>query len=260
MSAEEGLTQLAKGIKNRKTGRTGMNEQSSRSHSVLTLTIDSIFHGVKRSSRLNLIDLAGSENQSTSTASSAKQLGEANAINLSLTFLSTLLRDIAANKPFLNYRNSKLTSLLRDSLGGNTRTCVIANVSSLRACEGQTLSTLKFAVNLKAVRNKPTKNEVISGDAQIAKLQTALSAANAELKKANTTKAQAVSEREKAIGQLKETEAKYGQCSTSSHLISFACRLSVSLITRVCGCVGVGVLHACVQITANHKLINCRYQ
>jgi hypothetical protein len=184
---------------------------------------------VKRTSRLHLIDLAGSENQNTSAASTQTQFKESTQINLSLTYLSTLLREMAERKPFLNYRNSKLTHLLRDSLGGNTRTCVIANVNAsrkyvwcgvvlcvcniicyvishtslfcchLNSCESVTLSTLKFANNTKAVRNKPTRNEQLSGDVQLQKLQREMLELRKQATAAATAQAQAQAEVSSAL-------------------------------------------------------------
>lgn len=143
-----------------------MNSESSRSHTILTLTVKGTKNGLVQTSCLNLIDLAGSENQSSSKASNATQLGEACKINLSLTYLGSLLRDVATGKGFINYRNSKLTLLLKDSIGGNAKTCVIATVNPASAYRQQTLSTLKFASHLKYVRNSAVRNLSTSNDAE----------------------------------------------------------------------------------------------
>lgn len=102
--------------------------------------------------------MAGSENQQNAKSNSSTQFGEAVKINLSLTYLGTLLRDVALGKKFVNYRNSKLTMLLKDSLGGNTKTCVIANISAAEKFLENSISTLKFASHLKFVRNNAKRN------------------------------------------------------------------------------------------------------
>eukprot|EP00462_Mataza_sp_D1_P028081 CAMPEP_0175174016 /NCGR_PEP_ID=MMETSP0087-20121206/32389_1 /TAXON_ID=136419 /ORGANISM="Unknown Unknown, Strain D1" /LENGTH=1217 /DNA_ID=CAMNT_0016465421 /DNA_START=129 /DNA_END=3782 /DNA_ORIENTATION=+ len=168
-SADMALELLQKGIKNRKTGKTAMNSESSRSHSVLTVSLTSSTADTESSdistsspamqcSRLYLIDLAGSENQKTATSSSASQFGESCGINLSLTYLGTCLREIVRGAPFVQYRNSKLTMLLKDSLGGNTKTAVICTIGSSEQHVANTHSTLKFAADMKQVRNRAARN------------------------------------------------------------------------------------------------------
>eukprot|EP00761_Pharyngomonas_kirbyi_P005080 gb/GECH01005085.1/.p1 GENE.gb/GECH01005085.1/~~gb/GECH01005085.1/.p1 ORF type:complete len:1255 (+),score=357.08 gb/GECH01005085.1/:1-3765(+) len=166
---------LVKGNANRHTGATGMNKESSRSHSVFTVTVESktqTSSGVTkvRMSRLNLIDLAGSERQKM-TRTKGIALKEASNINKSLSALGrviTALVDVANGKQrHVHYRDSKLTFLLRDSLGGNSRTFIIAAVSPSDACFGETLGTLKFAQRAKYIRNKPIVNEDMSGSVTV---------------------------------------------------------------------------------------------
>jgi kinesin family protein 15 len=156
-TSREALALTLRGVRRRATDATQMNEFSSRSHCFLSLTVESTLQGFTTRSRLHLVDLAGSEDQRWG-GNDAKQFGEAVHINLSLTYLGQLLRDVAAEKEFCNYRNCNLTHLLRDSLGGNAKTCVIANVSPEPLFRHETLSTLRFAAHLRFVRNRATRN------------------------------------------------------------------------------------------------------
>jgi len=147
------LALIQQGAKNRHVGSTSMNKESSRSHSVLTTIIEtkSMSEGGVwniKTSRFHIIDLAGSE-RSKYTNTVGERLKEAGMINKSLSALGNVINslvDISEGKSrHVHYRDSKLTFLLRDSLGGNSKTVIIANVSSSSICYGETLSTLKFA-------------------------------------------------------------------------------------------------------------------
>ncbi|KAH1116640.1 hypothetical protein GLYMA_17G038700v4 [Glycine max] len=165
------LRLLLQGTANRKVAATHMNCESSRSHSVFTCIIesqwekDSMTHF--RFARLNLVDLAGSERQKSSGADS-ERLKEAANINKSLSTLGLVIMtlvDLAHGKPrHVPYRDSRLTFLLQDSLGGNSKTMIIANVSPSICCANETLSTLKFAQRAKLIQNNAKVNEDASGD------------------------------------------------------------------------------------------------
>jgi kinesin family protein 15 len=113
-SAEQAIALLNRGASNRRVRATAMNAESSRSHSVFTVELKSTTNkgGAEeiRCSRLNLIDLAGSERYKNTQAS---DLTEASSINLSLTHLGQVIKCLASKQAFVPYRNSKLTSLLR---------------------------------------------------------------------------------------------------------------------------------------------------
>jgi kinesin family member 15 len=114
-----------------------------------------------KTSKLNFVDLAGSERQKQSQVA-GERLKEAGNINKSLTLLGLVINSLVENSQGKNrhvpYRDSKLTFILRDSLGGNSRTCMIANVTSASTSFAETLSTLKFAQRAKLIKNKVQKN------------------------------------------------------------------------------------------------------
>ncbi|XP_059641625.1 kinesin-like protein KIN-12C [Cornus florida] len=165
------LKLLLQGAANRKIAATHMNSESSRSHSVFTCIIES--HWEKdsmthlRFGRLNLVDLAGSERQKSSGAE-GNRLKEAANINRSLSILGLVIMslvDLAHGKQrHIPYRDSRLTFLLQDSLGGNSKTTMIANVSPSFCSANETLSTLKFAQRAKLIQNNAKVNEGASGD------------------------------------------------------------------------------------------------
>ncbi|CAA3022560.1 kinesin KIN-12D [Olea europaea subsp. europaea] len=165
------LQLLSQGSANRKVAATNMNRESSRSHSVFTCVIESRWENDSttnfRFARLNLVDLAGSERQKTSGAE-GERLKEAASINKSLSTLGhviMVLVDVAHGRPrHVPYRDSRLTFLLQDSLGGNSKTMMIANVSPSICCAAETLNTLKFAQRAKLIQNNAVINEDSSKD------------------------------------------------------------------------------------------------
>ncbi|CAJ1392903.1 unnamed protein product [Effrenium voratum] len=176
-TASDAFHVLWKGLHQRHVASTQMNELSSRSHSVFTLKLEAsstTAGGVTSTkvARLNLIDLAGSERQSfdphqPSTHESLR-VKEAGAINRSLSALTNVIMSLSQRRagqrqPFVRYRDSKLTFLLRDSLGGNSKTHIAACVSPSAMCFGETLSTLKFAARAKHIRCTAVMNEEYSG-------------------------------------------------------------------------------------------------
>ncbi|XP_062839882.1 kinesin-like protein KIF15 isoform X2 [Anolis carolinensis] len=170
-SAAEAYQVLTMGWRNRRVASTSMNRESSRSHAVFTIIIESIEKNNEitniRSSQLNLVDLAGSERQKDTHAEGAR-LKEAGNINRSLSCLGqviTALVDVGNGKQrHICYRDSRLTFLLRDSLGGNAKTSIIANVHPGSRCFGETLSTLNFAQRAKLIKNKAVINEDTQGN------------------------------------------------------------------------------------------------
>ncbi|KOC59581.1 Kinesin-like protein KIF3B [Habropoda laboriosa] len=161
-SAAEIQQLMDTGNQNRTIGATNMNEHSSRSHAIFLITIEmgSIGdNGGIRVGRLNLVDLAGSERQSK-TGASGKRLKEASKINLSLSALGNVISALVDGKTtHVPYRDSKLTRLLQDSLGGNSKTIMVANIGPASYNYDETLTTLRYANRAKNIKNKPRINE-----------------------------------------------------------------------------------------------------
>ncbi|GAB1296063.1 Kinesin-like protein [Apodemus speciosus] len=152
------------GHKNRSVGATNMNEHSSRSHAIFTITIECSEKGVDgnmhvRVGKLHLVDLAGSERQAK-TGATGQRLKEATKINLSLSTLGNVISALVDGKStHVPYRNSKLTRLLQDSLGGNSKTMMCANIGPADYNYDETISTLRYANRAKNIKNKARINE-----------------------------------------------------------------------------------------------------
>ena len=153
------------GGKNRSVGATLLNADSSRSHSIFTIDLEGCVRAsqgekeVYRTGKLNLVDLAGSERQSKS-GSSGERFKESTKINLSLSVLGNVISALVDGKAkHVPYRDSKLTRLLQDSLGGNSKTLMVACISPGENNYEETLSTLRYAKRAKDIKNKPKINE-----------------------------------------------------------------------------------------------------
>ncbi|WFC98658.1 Kinesin- motor protein [Malassezia yamatoensis] len=162
-SAEHGLRLLRRGSQKRHIASTRCNESSSRSHCVFTLHVHVKEKGargeeVMRTGKLNLVDLAGSENIGRSGAEN-KRAREAGMINQSLLTLGRVINALVDGSSHVPYRESRLTRLLQDSLGGKTKTCIIATVSDERENLEETLSTLDYASRAKSIKNRPEINQ-----------------------------------------------------------------------------------------------------
>ena len=149
---------LDKGNKNRHVGATSMNDQSSRSHSLFTVYLEIEENGKIRSGKLNLVDLAGSERVGKTNAT-GQTFDEGKKINLSLTALGSVIDALSSNRKHIPYKDSKLTRLLADSLGGNTKTVMFANISPASYNYEETVGTLRYASRAKLIKNAPKINE-----------------------------------------------------------------------------------------------------
>lgn len=152
------------GMKNRATGSTNMNATSSRSHSLFQIQIERSEIGADgkqhiKAGKLNMVDLAGSE-RIAKTGATGDRLKEALKINLSLSTLCHVISALIDPKStYVPYRDSKLTRLLQDSLGGNTKTLMISNVGPADYNYDETLNTLRYASRAKSIKNQPKINE-----------------------------------------------------------------------------------------------------
>jgi len=190
-SVQEMNQVLEAGLSNRSTGATNMNEQSSRSHSIFLITVEQCGlggdgQGHIRVGKLNMVDLAGSERQSK-TGATGERLKEATKINLSLSALGNVISALVDGKSsHIPYRDSKLTRLLQDSLGGNTKTVMVANCGPADYNYDETLSTLRYAYRAKSIKNKPRINEDPK-DAMIREFQEEIMRLKAELESSQAT-------------------------------------------------------------------------
>ncbi|CAO1329328.1 unnamed protein product [Diamesa hyperborea] len=184
-SENEILGHFDLGNKNKRMGETGMNEQSSRSHTIFRITIESREQGKTSTdssvqiSNLNLVDLAGSE-RASQTKATGNRAKEGAFINKSLLFLSLVIQKLseasesASNeKAYINFRDSKLTRILQASLGGNALTSIICTITP--AVLDETYYTLTFAQRAKKIKNKPKVNEVVSEQVMMKRLEKEIS-------------------------------------------------------------------------------------
>ncbi|XP_031686002.1 centromere-associated protein E isoform X10 [Oncorhynchus kisutch] len=168
-SPEQALAWIRKGEKNRHYGKTKMNQRSSRSHTIFRMILESRDRGDSASgensdcaiivSHLNLVDLAGTE-RASQTGAEGTRFKEGCNINRSLFTLGQVIKKLSdeTQKGFTNYRDSKLTRILQNSLGGNAKTVIICTITPVTLEE--TLSTLQFASAAKNMKNDPHVTEV----------------------------------------------------------------------------------------------------
>ncbi|XP_032489252.1 centromere-associated protein E isoform X5 [Phocoena sinus] len=170
-TSEMALKWITKGEKNRHYGITKMNQRSSRSHTIFRMILESRekgepsnFEGSVKVSHLNLVDLAGSE-RAAQTGAEGLRLKEGCNINRSLFILGQVIKKLSDGQVggFINYRDSKLTRILQNSLGGNAKTRIICTITPVSFDE--TLTTLQFASTAKHMKNTPYVNEVSNDEA-----------------------------------------------------------------------------------------------
>jgi kinesin family protein 3/17 len=196
-SPNEIYSLMQKGAMSRATASTKMNDVSSRSHAVFIIIVEQMStidddmsgNGPKeiRVGKLNLVDLAGSERVRV-TGATGKRLEECKKINQSLSALGNVisaLTDHKQPKTHIPYRDSKITRLLEDSLGGNCITTMMAMVSPALEAFGESLSSLKFANRAKNIRNEPIINEDVDQKALLRKYEFELLKLRTELDERN---------------------------------------------------------------------------
>jgi hypothetical protein len=193
-STEDVLELMKVGQRNRAVGATALNERSSRSHSVLTVHVQGtdLGSGAVLRGSLHLVDLAGSERVDKSEAT-GDRLKEAQHINKSLSALGDVIAALAQKSGHVPYRNSKLTQLLQDSLGGQAKTLMFVHISPDVESFGETVSTLKFAervssVELGAARSNKESGEVQNLRDEVAQLRDAAAKKDAEIERLQALK------------------------------------------------------------------------
>ena len=202
-STNECKEAFIKGEKNRNTECTRMNAHSSRSHALLIAKIEKTFNDKQNKDHvitrgmLYLVDLAGSE-RVHKTKAQEERLEEAKKINFSLLTLGNCINALIDPKTtHIPYRNSKLTRILQDSLGGNAKTSLIVNISPSTYNTEETISSLNFGLRAMSVQNKPMINEAEDFQAQCQQLQEDYDKLAEEYNKLKSVYEEVVEENEK---------------------------------------------------------------
>ena len=219
---------LERGEQCRTKASTKMNDVSSRSHAVFTIILEQmkISDGKKRfkSGKLNMVDLAGSERIKI-TGATGKQLDESRRINKSLSALGNVINALTDSKTkHIPYRDSKLTRLLQNSLGGNCKTSMIAMISPYDGSYNESISTLNFAKRAKTIRIKASINEEVNQKSLISQYEKELNRlrhelnekneiikSNAFLKKIEMEKIQAEKDKNEALQALEKASLRFLQ-------------------------------------------------
>mmetsp|Transcript_2435 Transcript_2435/g.5447 ORF Transcript_2435/g.5447 Transcript_2435/m.5447 type:complete len:928 (+) Transcript_2435:38-2821(+) len=163
-TVEDVQTSMNEASSNRSVAQTDMNEHSSRSHCIVTVktVVEQKDPKCKYVGKLHLVDLAGSENTNRSGAK-GKQMTEASNINKSLAALGDVMMSLQGKSEHVPYRNSKLTMMLKDSLGGDAKTLMIVQISPAQTSCVETLSSLNFASRARNVELGKAKKNVVKG-------------------------------------------------------------------------------------------------
>ncbi|XP_070293052.1 uncharacterized protein [Salvelinus sp. IW2-2015] len=158
-SAGELFAMFQQACANRHNAATKMNVESSRSHLIIGIMVESrnLTNGSVSFGKLSLVDLAGSE-RAAKTGAKDDQLKEANSINKSLSALGDVISALSSDLPHIPYRNSKLTQIMQDSLGGNAKTLMVVNVSPSECNLDETLTSLIYATRVKTITNIAQRN------------------------------------------------------------------------------------------------------
>ncbi|XP_016297019.1 centromere-associated protein E-like [Sinocyclocheilus anshuiensis] len=214
-SPEQALSWITKGEKNRHYGKTKMNQRSSRSHTIFRMILESRERsdpvssenadGAIIVSHLNLVDLAGAERASQTGAEGAR-FKEGCNINRSLFTLGQVIKKLSdeSQKGFLNYRDSKLTRILQNSLGGNAKTVIICTITP--ATVDETVSTLQFASAAKRMKNDPHVTEVSDEGALLRRYRNEIVDLKRRLQEVSSVTQTTATERESLCQLLQEKD------------------------------------------------------
>eukprot|EP01133_Synstelium_polycarpum_P017885 gene17885-21334_t len=242
-SLDEAFAFLNKSNNNRAVAATKMSQSSSRSHSILMIELSQqnlLDLGTKKS-KLYLVDLAGSERQSK-TGAEGDRMQEAKTINSSLLALGGVINALTITNKHVPYRDSKLTRVLQESLGGNSKTTLIIACSPSNTNESETLSTIQFGLRAKNITNKPKINKEVTVDElkrivenlklRIKELETEVDT----LHQLNTTQASEI-EQMKQNPQQQQQHGNYNvdslmaECPPSPELVSLTCNRKATTTT-----------------------------
>ena len=188
-SFDQVLILLNYGEEHRAYRETTIHEHSSRSHTLFKLFVESVGkqEGRLKYGALNLVDLAGSERLGEFEVRGQEQMGETGHINKSLFVLANVINKLAEGRnQHIPYRDSKLTRVLSQALGGNSLTAIVCTVSPAAMNFYQTLSTLRFATRAKTVRNAPQINEILDDATAAAEYRAEVLHLRSELKSSTT--------------------------------------------------------------------------
>ncbi|XP_033108904.1 kinesin-like protein KIF27 [Anneissia japonica] len=205
-SMEDVMSCLASGSSHRQTGSTNMNEHSSRSHAIFTIVLhqnwqdedekdrkpnknheDDVTYNHLRTSKFHFVDLAGSE-RAHRTGNAGERFKESVYINSGLLALGNVISALSDQKKknaHIPYRDSKITRILKDSLGGNAKTCMITCISPSAVNFDETLNSLKYANRAKNIKNKPIVNQDVQS-IRMEEMQTEIQALREELQRQKT--------------------------------------------------------------------------
>jgi len=161
---------INRGFRNRTVASTKMNSESSRSHCIFTMWVKKETSEGATEAKVNLVDLAGSE-RVAKTGAEGIRLREANSINVALSALSQVINALANKQNFIPYRSSIITLLLRESLGGNSKTIMVCAISPADDNALESWSTLRYAQRAKEVENKVKVNRAVDSKVLIARLR-----------------------------------------------------------------------------------------
>ena len=159
-SARQLLDEIARGQKSRHTSSTQMNRESSRSHLIMSVMITStnLQTQAVTQGKLSFVDLAGSE-RTKKSGSVGEQMREAQSINKSLSALGDVISALASEATHVPFRNHKLTMLMSDSLGGNSKTLMFVNVSPTDSNLDESQNSLLYAQRVRTIKNEARRNE-----------------------------------------------------------------------------------------------------
>ncbi|XP_061552319.1 centromere-associated protein E isoform X2 [Phycodurus eques] len=219
-SPAQALAWIRKGEKNRHYGMTKMNQRSSRSHTIFRMILESRERSDLASgenadgaiivSHLNLVDLAGSE-RASQTGAEGTRLKEGCNINRSLFTLGQVIKKLSEESPsgFINYRDSKLTRILQNSLGGNAKTVILCTITTTFLDE--TLRTLQFACTAKKMKNDPHVTEVSDDGALLKRYRNEIVDLKRRLQEVSLVTQTTATEREVLSQLLQEKEQLQGE-------------------------------------------------